>query len=460
MKNLKINKIFLTAVIIAVSFTAPLRAQKTVALTIDDGPRPVVTEKIIDILNKYDVTATFFMVGLMVEKHPNLARRIYSEGFEIGNHTYSDTRLTTMTPEQIREALISFEDILEDAIGRRTSYFRPPGGRYNQAVLDISRQEGLNIVLWTKNVNDTAPGITSERIFNLATRNPQKSEVILMHDGPPATLDALPDIIEFYKSKGYKFVTVSSLTPPLFKDTKVASIAGHQFNPQIFLPSPEESRQEENFPKDVPGAVILLAGAGSILFLIKIKKGGLRPDKVSLVFLGGQQHKVDMITDVLDKQGVSGTFFVTAEELQKFSKNLRAKFLEGGHHIAYRKDSAKEGADVNGINRWLNAAGELKQTVMPFWYSQEGYGRDEIQKLKEIKFFPVNWKIGPPARTMTEPGEIADYVFKKIGQSGVVPLYPENISSEKRLSSILNKLEEAGYRMISLDEYVMDKHAA
>ncbi|MEA3506286.1 MAG: polysaccharide deacetylase family protein [Elusimicrobiota bacterium] len=455
-----INKIFLSAVIIAGSFTGRLCAQKTVALTIDDGPRPVVTEKIIDILNKYNVTATFFMVGLMVEKYPHLARRVFSEGFEIGNHTYSDTRLTSMSPKQIQEALTSFEDILEDAIGQRTSYFRPPGGRYNQAVLDISRQEGLNIVLWSKNVNDTAPGITPERILDLATRNPQKSEVILMHDGPQATLDALPDIIEFYKSRDYKFVTVSSLTPPLFKDTKVASIAGHQFNPLLFLPPPEESRQEGSFPKDIPGAIILFAGAGSILFLIKIKKGGLRPGKISVVFLGGQHHKIEMITDVLDKKGVSGAFFVTAEEMQKFSKNLRAKFLEGSHQIAYRKDSSKEGAAVKDINRWLNAAGDLKQMIMPFWYSAKEYNKNEIYKLKEIKFFPVNWKIGPPARTMTDPAEITDYVFKKTGKNGVIPLYPENISSKEDLLSILNKLEEAGYRMVSLDEYVLDRHAA
>ena len=134
---------------------------KTVILTFDDGPHPITTEKILGILKENDVPATFFLVGKMIEKYPHLVRRIYESGCEIGNHTYSDTRLTSMDRSEVREAMRSVNDLLVEITGKRTCYFRPPGGRLDDTVMDAACDEGCSVVLWTRFVNDTAKSVDS-----------------------------------------------------------------------------------------------------------------------------------------------------------------------------------------------------------------------------------------------------------------------------------------------------------
>nr|MDA3792904.1 polysaccharide deacetylase family protein [Elusimicrobiota bacterium] len=337
MQNLKIKKIFIFLTVLPIFLSANGKAQKTVALTFDDGPHPMVTEEIIDILNKYEVPATFFMVGLMVEKHPGIARKVYSGGFEIGNHTYSDTRLTSMSPAEIRSALTSFEEILKRKLGVRSSYFRPPGGRYNQAVLDIAREEGLNVVMWTRLVKDTSKNITAEKIYNLATRNPDEREIILLHDGPAPTLRALPGIIKYYKSHGYKFVPVSSLTPPLFKNIEVASKVSLFKNGAYLSGKVMAGKNLNEDTTHFAGVMVFFVGAGSLLFLFKFKnyKGSPPHDKISLIFLGGDIEKMKLIAETFSKREEKTTFFLTAEELQNLDVGLKQFLLENKHGIAY-----------------------------------------------------------------------------------------------------------------------------
>jgi peptidoglycan-N-acetylglucosamine deacetylase len=191
----------------------PDPSSKVVALTFDDGPWPSQTEQVLDILAEADVKASFFMVGYLAERYPEMARRVAEEGHLIGNHTQSHTILTRQSGEVIRDQIVSGSSTLQKVTGVTPAWFRPPGGGMNAKVLQEAHRMEMDLVMWDVDPQDwRRPGV--EPMLQNMRANIGPGSVVLLHDGGgdrTQTIEALPVIIEELKAEGYIFVTLDQL---------------------------------------------------------------------------------------------------------------------------------------------------------------------------------------------------------------------------------------------------------
>ncbi|HET8670761.1 MAG TPA: polysaccharide deacetylase family protein [Candidatus Saccharimonadales bacterium] len=176
------------------------------ALTFDDGPNDRVTPQVLDILARNQVKATFFLVGKNIAGREPLVRRMYQEGHEIGNHSWSHTDFTKLTPEEVDLQLRLSQAAIADAGVPAPRIFRPPYGAVNPMV---QSHVGMTIVRWNIDPEDWHKGDPAE-IQMQVFRDARPGGVILMHDIDQATADALDPILQTLKSQ-YQFVTVSQL---------------------------------------------------------------------------------------------------------------------------------------------------------------------------------------------------------------------------------------------------------
>ena len=191
----------------------PNPREKLVALTFDDGPWPGQTDKILNILKREEVHATFFMLGVRVKLAPELARRVAEEGNQVANHSLGHRLLTTSKPKEIRRQIRGGADTIYKATGVLPTWFRPPYGAINKAVWKQVRTSRMHVALWTVDTRDwSRPGV--KRIVKNATSNTRNGSILLMHDGGTnrkQTIKALPKIIRNLKKRGYTFVTIEEL---------------------------------------------------------------------------------------------------------------------------------------------------------------------------------------------------------------------------------------------------------
>ncbi|MCS6862899.1 MAG: polysaccharide deacetylase family protein [Abditibacteriales bacterium] len=187
-----------------------LRGQPVVALTIDDGPHPLTTPLILETLKQMNVKATFFVVGKMMRRYPELARRIVEDGHALGNHTENHLRLTELTPAQVaREIERGFEAI--DAVQRQPlRLFRPPGGGLNNIVLNYLHKHQIVLALWSLNPGDWSL-LEAQPITDYVDKHLQAGDIILLHDGGVGTCQALPHIIRSIRKRGWRTVTVPEM---------------------------------------------------------------------------------------------------------------------------------------------------------------------------------------------------------------------------------------------------------
>ncbi|GAA4935586.1 polysaccharide deacetylase family protein [Streptomyces coeruleoprunus] len=189
------------------------RKVKCIALTFDAGPGKD-TPKLLDILKKEQVPATFFLLGSKhVDRYPDVVRRIAAEGHEVANHTWTHRILTDLEPDQIRDELGRTQDAVERLTGKRPTLMRPPQGRTDGTVSEISRELGLAQVLWSvtaKDYSTTDSALIRQRTLDGA----DKDGIILLHDIYDGTVPAVPGIIEELKKRGFTFVTVPQLLAP------------------------------------------------------------------------------------------------------------------------------------------------------------------------------------------------------------------------------------------------------
>ncbi|SHH47259.1 polysaccharide deacetylase family protein [Tepidibacter thalassicus] len=191
------------------------RDKKIVALTFDDGPHPRITPKILDLLKKYNVKATFFVLGKHVHFYPEPLKRIKEEGHEIGNHTFSHIDVKNTSKKKIEEEFEKTQNEIFSVVGEKPSIFRPPFGFYNKIVKEIAKKYGVKIVLWStdKDTKDWSnPGV--DKIVKTILNNIRNGDIILLHDyveGKSQTYEALKIILPKLKERGYKFVTISEL---------------------------------------------------------------------------------------------------------------------------------------------------------------------------------------------------------------------------------------------------------
>jgi len=186
-------------------------AAKLVALTFDDDLVPD-TAKLLDILEARKVPATFFVTGRSVIAQPGLARRIVSGGSELGNHTYDHTDLAQIDDvDQIRAEILGTRRAIFAATGTATELFRPPGGVLTTEAEKAIAGSGQKLIMWSVSVGDYLPGKRAADIVRGVVRGASPGGIILLHNAPAATIQALPSIIDQLRAKGYGFATVSEL---------------------------------------------------------------------------------------------------------------------------------------------------------------------------------------------------------------------------------------------------------
>jgi peptidoglycan-N-acetylglucosamine deacetylase len=202
------------------------RNPNEIALTYDDGPNDIVTERLLDVLAHHNVRATFFLIGRYVRQRPQIARAIASAGHLIGNHTMTHPWLAWQSTARIRQELIGCNDLLEDTLGIPIRYFRAPHGARRPAVLSIARSLGLTPVQWNIIPKDWQPvgaeEIAARTIRGIArNRRQNRSSNIVLHDGGQRalgqprlpTVEATKLLLQKYGPQtGTKFVTVDSWT--------------------------------------------------------------------------------------------------------------------------------------------------------------------------------------------------------------------------------------------------------
>ncbi len=186
---------------------------KQIALTFDDGPHPYLTRQILEILDRYHVKATFFMVGVNVRNYPDTAREVLEAGHEVGNHTYSHHQMNRLSEYECREELEACEDVLEELCEYRPHLFRPPEGATNECILHSSDSNDYSLILWSLDTRDWEVK-NAEQIANSVLESVCAGDIILMHDyigrnsqTPRALEILLPKLLE----QGYEPVTVSRL---------------------------------------------------------------------------------------------------------------------------------------------------------------------------------------------------------------------------------------------------------
>ncbi len=200
------------------TFAGGFRGSKQIALTYDDGPNDPHTLKLLDVLAKHGVQATFFMIGRYVQKQPEIARAVAQAGHVIGNHTFSHPLLIFESAARTRSQLVDCQQALDSAIGEHSNLFRPPFGGRRPATLRAARSLGLETVMWNVTGYDwnAPPAAIIERKVVQQIRG---GDVVLLHDGGhraigadrAQTVIATDNLIRRYKDQGYEFVTVEEM---------------------------------------------------------------------------------------------------------------------------------------------------------------------------------------------------------------------------------------------------------
>lgn len=192
------------------------REDKVIALTFDDGPHPIFTPKILDILKEYNVKATFFVLGKYVEMYPEIIKRQVEEGHEIGNHTFSHINANKESEETVFKEFQKTEDSINNISIPATRILRPPYGILNKKIINYANKNDYAIVLWSQRQDPkdwSNPG--AEKISSIILSQTENGDVILLHDyvyfEESNTVEALKDIIPELKKRGYQFVTISEL---------------------------------------------------------------------------------------------------------------------------------------------------------------------------------------------------------------------------------------------------------
>jgi peptidoglycan/xylan/chitin deacetylase (PgdA/CDA1 family) len=198
---------------------------KRLALTFDDGPNPAITPALLDLLDRYQAKATFFVIGRFVRECPGLSREIAARGHLLANHTQTHPNLFWMSPRAVRDELARCQGALEDATGRSAEDFRPPYGFRNPWVVGVAGALGMHTVMWTLLPGDWRARQTNwlaQRMQPIARRARAfraqgGGDVLCLHDGAHRalgsdrshTLGALEYWLPRWRDLGLKFVTIS-----------------------------------------------------------------------------------------------------------------------------------------------------------------------------------------------------------------------------------------------------------
>ena len=179
-----------------------------IAITFDDGPSPLYTEKLLDGLKERGVKASFFLIGKSAEQYPELVKRMAQEEHVIGNHTYSHVQLSACSYEEAVEEIRKENEILFGLTGKVPVYIRPPFGSYTSK---LEEKFPMEKVLWTIDPEDWKVRNT-QTIVRHVISHAKDGGIILLHDQYATSVEAAFQIIDQLKAEGWEFVTVEELT--------------------------------------------------------------------------------------------------------------------------------------------------------------------------------------------------------------------------------------------------------
>lgn len=205
------------------------RGSKQLALSYDDGPNDPHTLRLLEVLARHNVHATFFMIGRYVQRRPDIVRELIRAGHVVGNHTFTHPLLTFKTTQELKTELENCERALNDAVGEHSKLFRPPFGGRRPAVLSTARGMGLEPIMWDVTGYDWN-ATSAEYIERKVTRQVRGGNVILLHDGGHRgfgvdrsyTVTATDRLISRYKSEGYGFVTIPEMMRKAFVSAQLS----------------------------------------------------------------------------------------------------------------------------------------------------------------------------------------------------------------------------------------------
>ena len=200
------------------------RTDKKIALTFDAAWGSDKTESIINILKDNNIKATFFLVGMWVDKNPNLVKEIDESGFEIGTHSNLHPDFVRLDKTQIELELTTSVSKIKNITGKEVLLFRAPFGSYNNLVLNTAKNIGLTTIQWDVDSLDWK-GLSSSQITSNIITKTKSGSIILCHNNADNIVQALPGIITNLKSRGYEFVTLSEL---IYKDNYYIDHTGKQ----------------------------------------------------------------------------------------------------------------------------------------------------------------------------------------------------------------------------------------
>ncbi len=199
--------------------------EKILSISFDAAWGNEDTQTLIDILGKYNVKATFFVVGGWVDKYPESVKALSDAGHEIMNHSNTHPHMTQISKEKMAEELNTCNDKIEKVTGVRPTLFRAPYGDYNDSVVQTMRENGCFTIQWDVDSLDWKD-LASTEIFDRVTKKVKPGSIVLFHNAAKHTPEALPSIIEKLQSDGYKFVPISEL---IIKENYAIDPSGKQY---------------------------------------------------------------------------------------------------------------------------------------------------------------------------------------------------------------------------------------
>ncbi|MFK3937853.1 polysaccharide deacetylase family protein [Alkalihalobacillus sp. NPDC078783] len=189
---------------------------KRIALTFDDGPDPRVTSDLLDVLKEEGVQATFFLLGARAKAYPDLVLRTHEEGHLIGNHGYWHNPIIQLSDQQARFEIEQTQQVIEQIIGVKTTLHRPPFGLLNEQKVEVIKELGYSIILWSVDTEDWKAS-PPDQIVETVLETVKPGSIILHHDGSnwdtdlTGTVTAVKKEIKELKMQGYTFVTITDL---------------------------------------------------------------------------------------------------------------------------------------------------------------------------------------------------------------------------------------------------------
>ena len=198
--------------------------EKKIAISFDCAWGTEHTDALLDVLERENVRATFFMVEFWAEKYPEYVKKIDEKGHEIGTHSATHSYMSKLSEAEIRQELTSSSQAIESVTGKKVELFRPPYGDYDDLLIETAQCMGLYSIQWDVDSLDWK-NLSANDIAMRVINRVQSGSIILCHNNGLHTAEALPVILDTLKNKGYEFVPIGEL---IYKDHYTIDVNGRQ----------------------------------------------------------------------------------------------------------------------------------------------------------------------------------------------------------------------------------------